>query len=132
MRDQRRLRVVHDHKIVLAFKQPGVEFIVPEKDIAHVIRQIYRMALQRVMESLGHQEEFPFPDDGLPLGIDSHIAHKGHRRPEDFGDAAAIGGSIDVQYPGPRKLASLLSYRLYRLLADYWPIVGQTLSFRLN
>src|SRR5262249_39107842 len=56
-------------------------------------------SLERVVHELGRVEELLTPVDNMPLALQTHVAHQGHERVEDLGDATAERGRRDVDDP---------------------------------
>ena len=122
-----RLGIVDDADVPPARQLAGVHLVVALPDVPLLVRQVLRVALQRVVHELGGVEELLAPVDDLPLDVEPDVAHERHEREQDLRHAAAERGGRQVQHPLPgqrrRQLPDLLDERP----ADEVGVVGEAL-----
>src|SRR5215467_1646097 len=99
VKQRRRLGIMDDYEIVIAFQQLGIQFVVAQKNLTIRIAEVNRMTLRRIMEGLGNSEELFFTHDHLPHCIESDIAHQRDHGLQDLGNASSIRSCIYVQNP---------------------------------
>ena len=106
-----RLRIVNEHEIcVLEFCAQALGvfgndvFVQPEARLWKAAR----CSLQTVVEEFGHTEEIFAALNDFPRGIDSQIVHERNQPTQDFGDATAGTGGIDMHDAGPGQIAGEL------------------------
>ena len=102
-----RLRVVDDHHVLGLDELPelgGIALGHLVEDAACVIAEIAAVSgrsVQEVVDPLGEDEEVLVALDHHPARVDAGPARVGEERDEHLGNAAALGGRVDVPYDAP-------------------------------
>ena len=119
MLDQgQRLRVVHNHEIVLQKIADAV--FVNDLFVNFLLDagEIDLSALQRVVHFLGDREKIRRALNHAPLGPKTETVQQQSERRNRLGHTAAVVGRIEIRYPESLELARLLSNSLNLLLSD--------------
>ena len=87
-----RLRVVHDHEVVVVRELARVQLLVAPEDLLLRLAEALRVSLQRVVDRLRDVEELLGAPDDPPLDLEARVLHQRDERVVDLGDAAAERG----------------------------------------
>jgi hypothetical protein len=90
--DRRRLRIVHDHEVVVALERRGVLRRAVEVGGALVVAQPGPRSLQTFVNRLRGAEELGLARDHAPVHRQPEIAKQRHAGAQQLRYAAAIGG----------------------------------------
>jgi hypothetical protein len=107
-----RLRVVDHDEVVSVVELQRVFASAPQIRVLLGRREGLRRALQRVVQGLRRAEELGAAAQHLPVGVQAEVAQQGDRGAQQLGDAAAIGGRVDVQDARAAQRPRLLAQRL--------------------
>ena len=92
----RRLRVVHDHEVVVVLELLRVQRVVAAEDLLLFGRQSLRIALHRVVDRLRDPEELVGAGDDPPLDVEAGVFHQRDQRVVDLRDAATERGRREM------------------------------------
>ena len=121
--ERQRLRVVHDHHVMIEMQARRVFERHLLVDLHLQVGEIDVAALQGVVHFLGDAEEVRAAFDHAPAGPDAGGVHQQRQRGQQLGDAAAVIGRIDVDDVHVVQRLHLLEQPLDRLGADQRLIV---------
>jgi hypothetical protein len=92
--------VDEDEVVALIAEQLGVSLGVGQIGIALRLTQAALRSLKGVVHGLGGAEEVAVAADHLPLGHQAEVVLQRHDRSQELGDAAAVGGRVEMEDAG--------------------------------
>ena len=87
-------------------------------DLPHLGRQRLVLAVEIVVQELGHFEEGLAPLHDVPGRIEADVAHERNQHGEELGHATALGGRVDVLHACSWQIGGELANLPQDLVAD--------------
>jgi len=84
------------------------------------------------VELLGDGEEIGCPVERPPVRLNPHVVHQGNQGVEDLGDAAALGGGVDMKDALALERLRFRDDFAYNFVADYRPVIFKSFHGELN